>query len=531
MKKILNASVRITLVAVFAFFTSCESFLEEEVKTSYEKEVVFDSEEGLEAAVNGMYSVLASYDYYGSGIHGLANPHSGRFNSNQTASQDATSLNCTPTNIWLPKMWLQMYSTINNANIIIKEVEASTQNFSNKNTTLGQAYFIRGLVYFDLVRYFGAVPLRTVPTDNSNIHMPKSSKQNIYQQIISDFEMAKNLLPETTTTNDRPKKWAAHVYLSKVYMNMAGEDGGNPTYWQNAKDELMPVLGKYSLLPSFASLFLGQGGNMLVENSAESIFEIQYSHVGGVRSSDMPRLYTPQNSTFLPIEIASFGRIRPNKEVLDQHLAQYPNDPRIASTFIYTNYQRFKVVNGVPTSTVVTQNIYPTQTSGNFSFPFMKKWLDSSYNGTTSNRNYILLRYADVLLMMAEIENELSGPANAYQYVNEVLTRARNSVSPAASQPANWSGMSQDEFRVRIMKERQYELLSEGQDWFDSRRRGYQFFLNTIVTPHNSYNPNLVSGGVDYIYPISVKNMLLPIPARELETNQAMTPADQNPGY
>lgn len=526
MKNKLNMKHSIWILTVVLTLISCENFIEEEVKTEYSTETVFNSEEGLEVAVNGMYSSLASYDYYGSGIHALINPISGKFYSNQTASNDATSLNCTPTNVWLPKMWLQMYKTIYDANMIIYNVENSQQEFSNKNEVLGQAYFIRGLVYFDLVRYFGGVPIRTTPTTSDNIHIPKSTKQEVYSQVINDFEIAKTLLPDTQYKVGRPIKWAAYGYLAKVYMNLAGEDGGNPSYWQNAKDELLSVIDKYSLVSNYSNLFIEQGGSNVNENSTESIFEIQYDLIGGVRSSDMPRLYTPQSSTYMPRTITTFGRIRPNKEMYDQHKTQYPNDPRINSTFIFGSYQRYNNA-GV----VQTQNIYPTSITGANSFPYLKKWLDRTYNGTSSYRNYIVFRYADVLLMMAEIENELNGPANAYQYVNQVLSRARNSASPVSSQPADWSGMSQDEFRNRIMKERQFELLSEGQDWTDSRRRGYVYFLQDVVYAHNNHIPNTISGGVDFVYPVSVKNMLLPIPSRELETNQAMTPADQNPGY
>ena len=132
--------------------------------------------------------------------------------------------------------------------------------------------------------------------------------------------------------------------------------------------------------------------------------------------------------------------------------------------------------------------------------------------------------------MLAEIENELNGPTNAYQYVNLVLTRARNSATPAATQPANWSVMTQTQFRDRIMKERQFELLSEGQDWFDARRRGFTYFLNNTIIPHNTH-PTINVGNSDYLYPTSDRAMLLPILNREIANNNNMSPSDQNPGY
>jgi hypothetical protein len=78
------------------------------------------------------------------------------------------------------------------------------------------------------------------------------------------------------------------------------------------------------------------------------------------------------------------------------------------------------------------------------------------------------------------------------------------------------------------MRERQFELLGEGHAWYDTRRRGYEYFLEEVVETHNN-QPN--PGNRDYIYPVIVKNMLMPIPSNEINSNQAISQADQNPGY
>ncbi|MGL2987097.1 RagB/SusD family nutrient uptake outer membrane protein [Flavobacterium sp. RSSA_27] len=517
MKNIYAIKVFILLCLPF-LITSCDDSLDEKVTTFYNAEQVFSTEAGIETAVNGMYASMASPGYYGSGIHGLINPVSGRFYSNQTASNDATSLNCTPENTYLPRLWSDSYTAINVINNLIYNIENNNVDLKNEDVALGQAHFLRGVAYFDLVRYFGGIPLRITPTNNSNYNLAKSSRQEVYAQIIKDFEIAKAKLPENEYFKGRPRKWAAYGYLAKVYMTLAGADGGDATNWQKAYDELLPVIGKYNLTPTYAELF--KPGN---ENTVESIFEIQYTNLGSERNSDVIRLYTPSNSTYVAPTVTTFGRIRPNKEVFDSHVTKYPGDPRIEATFIYDSYPRY------PSG---TQKIYPAQKTGNFSYAYIKKWLEPTYNGTTTIRNSIVFRYADVLLMMAEIENELRGPSAAYAFVNKVLERARDTNGDGISdavQPANWSGLDQATFRTRILKERQYELLSEGQDWFDTRRRGYQYFLSEIVYNHNNYAPNILNK--EFIYPVSVKNMLLPIPSVELSGNHAMSFADQNPGY
>ena len=332
-----------------------------------------------------------------------------------------------------------------------------------------------------------------------------------------DFQRAKELMPDFGEYRpERPVKWAAYMYLAKVYMTMATMNGNNDLQlWQKAYDEAIQVYGKYSLEPLYADVF-----DLNNENNGESIFEIQYGQNGAIRNSDVIRTYTPQNSLFAPENQVTFGRVKANKETFDSHQDQYPGDPRLDATYIYGSYER---------TDGTTRTVYPERTNGNDGFAYIKKYIDPNYNGTTTNRNFIKLRYADLLLMLAEIENELNGPANAYQYVNEVLARARNTENGPAAQPADYAGMTQDQFRERIMMERQYELLAEGHTWFDVRRRGYEYFLQHVIYPHNE-SPNFHQS-TDFVYPVTVKNMLLPIPSDEISGNYEITQADQNPGY
>ncbi|SFZ93586.1 Starch-binding associating with outer membrane [Flaviramulus basaltis] len=504
-----------SLLLCFVVLNSCEDYLDKAPSTQLTESQVFANEQSLETAINGMYYTYGEYNYHGASVQGLLAPISGIYYSSQNINSDATGLNCLPNNTWLIRLWPAMYETINVANVIIAKLENSSNSLENRESALAQAYFIRAATYFDLVRLFGGVPLRTSPSTSETIHLAKSSKSDAYDLVISDFEKAKQMLPEIgENIIGKPSKYAANVYLSKVYMTLAGEDGGDSSLWQNAYDELIPVYGKFSLVSTFASLF--ELGN---ENTQESIFEIQYGHNGASRNFDAIRQFTPVNSTFVPVGQVTYGFLRPNKETFDNHFYQYPEDPRIDVTFLYNSY----IKNGN------FRTIYPIRTTTPDGFPALRKYFDETYNGTTTNRNFIKLRYADVLLMLAEIQNELTGPEDAYQYVNEVLTRARNTDEGPVLEPADWSGMSKDEFRLRVLKERQYELLGEGHEWFDTRRRGFDYLLNEVIIPHNE-NPTR-DPARDFIYPTSEKNMLLPIPSNEISGNQEVSQEDQNPGY
>jgi len=516
-----NKYIQYLLFCLVFLAVSCQNALIEEPTAFYSEDSVFASEEAVETIVNGMYSELSNYDYYGSGWHSFITPTSGLFYSSQVANVDGTSLNTDPSNPQLGKLWGQAYATINVANIIIENLTNKETELENAVHALGQAHFIRGMVYLDLTRFFGAVPLRVVPTDLESIHQSKANQALVIEQIEADLILAKDYLA-TADFNTPAKASVAtcNAYLARLYMYLAGRDGGEASYWGEAKTVLLEIYNsqQYQLTPTYAELF--EPNN---ENTSEAIFELQYDHTGGLRNSDIVRVYTPANSLLAPANTVTFGRIRPNKEVFDAHLTRYPDDPRLAATHISGAYER---LNGT------TQKIYPEKTTGKQAYTLIRKWLDPSYNGTTTSRNYILVRYADILLMLAEVENEINGPDAAYDFVNQVVARARDVDGDGMSdttEPADWTDMDQATFRENILLERQFELLSEGQDWFDGRRRGYEYFLEKIVSTHNNH-PTL-DPDTDYIYSVSVKNMLLPIPLVEISGNQMISSADQNPGY
>lgn len=508
-----------TIISCCLLAFSCNSFLEENPRTFFNENTIYSTEEGIETAINGLYYALGQFEFYGSAYQNGIMPASGVFWSSQVANIDATSLNANSSNKNLTQLWSGHYKAINAANVAIDNLEKEN-TFSNGQTALGHAYFVRATCYLNLLRFYGGVPLKTMPITIETIHEPRASRADVIDQIIFDFNQAKQLMPSPQNViYARPSNYAASVQLAKLYMYEAGFSGVEAN-WQKANDELLPVIEsqEFELVSTFAELFDENN-----ENTKESIFELQYGNTGGARTSDIPRLYTPSQSIYAPATTNTFGRIRPNKEFFDRHVATYPDDPRVDATYLYDTYEKN---NGN------TQKIYPQNKTGNQAFPVIAKWFDSDYNGITTERNYILLRYADVLLMMAEIENELNGPDNAYQYVNQVMQRARDidgdGVSDSIS-PEDYAGLSQDEFRNKIMIERLFELLSEGQEWFDTRRRGYEFLKNEIIIPHNS-NPTFDSNK-DFIYPDDTKNLLLPIPLTELSGNQMISAEDQNPGY
>ncbi|MDE6858371.1 MAG: RagB/SusD family nutrient uptake outer membrane protein, partial [Alistipes sp.] len=163
------------------------------------------------------------------------------------------------------------------------------------------------------------------------------------------------------------------------------------------------------------------------------------------------------------------------------------------------------------------------------------------FTAGNANCNFIVYRYADLLLTLAEAANELGGAhtREAVGYVNEVLGRARNASNEMRQEPADWpDDMSQEELREELRVERRCELKGELHEWFDVRRFGVEY-LRKLIAAHNERlalaEAESTSNDYDYVLPDDYesvkKNMLLPFPNAEISANYNISAADQNYGY
>lgn len=520
MKKIFNIVISAAfLVALW----SCDSLIEEKVYTELAESNIFTTVSGCDAALDGVYAGFFKHEFFGN----MA-PH---INTNlsvmYTRSTTQVSNNFTDGagTAFFGNLWQEYFVTINRANDVISHVSKSGIAEIDKNRILGEAYFLRSILYFDLVRYFGGVPLRLEPTVLENINVSKSTASQVYNQIVSDIEQAKKLLVEPGKQKPgRPNRLAAYALAQKVYLTLAGSDPSSPN-WQKSINEGMVVYNSnvFKLVKPYKDLW-----DIKKQNAVESIFEMQNTSVIALGGSPT-RFFLPNNGTSLTPNGITWGRAKVNKEVYDQHVKQYLGDPRIDATYLDSSY----VTKTNPTIT----KIWPITKTGANAFTWILKYVDPDFVSNTSKSNYIYLRYADVLLMLAEAENEINGPANAYKYVNAVLGRARdrngNGVTDINElQPADFAGMTKEAFRDRIMAERNYELLGELHEYFDVRRRGKEY-LKKICEYHNAYPANVTAKEYTIVTDDATltRAMLLPIPLSEMNTNSALKPEDQNPGY
>jgi hypothetical protein len=452
------------------------------------------------------------------------------------------------------------YQIIERANEVLANVPKSSGiSETMKKTATGQALFIRGYAYFDLVRRFGGVPIRTEPyqPDAQLGAKARATNVEVWQQAAKDLAAAAPLLPVTySQANGQglPRAATAWGLLAKVYLHMAGAElsgtslaGAKLAYADSARMAALKEMADPSvrLESSYMTLF-----DPVAQNTSPEIeFAIQGAAVNN-SGSQIPGYAAPRGDCTL-IGGCGQGFMSLREDFVRSFEA---NDKRAASNAIAkswentnSSYGKVRVLQldslnalkaaGLVSLDTVTKYGSWSEGCGAFdmdyhdikigtaapkiygvSRPFYTlKYVDPSHLTTdqAAANNFIILRHADVLLVFAEAENEKNGPtAAAYAAVNEVRTRA--------GLPNLTPGLSATAFRTAVWAEREHELYAEFQNHFDLIREGrYLAVMNA-----KSSIPDFVSQGV--CTPRQAYQQLQNIPAKELAANPLLT---QNPGY
>lgn len=392
-------------------------------------------------------------------------------------------------------LWNTWYSTIQRANTFIERAPGiqglqGNQNLL-RNQFVGEAYFIRALAYFNLTQLFGDVPLVITEIKTlDELSVPRTPVQDVYAQIEKDLLEALKTLPvrypnpalvqpvvgiSGGSEVGRATAGSARALLGHLYLTLN----------QPAKAE--PVLqeivnsGVYSLLSSYAANFNALGG---ARNSAESVFEIQYTNQSGFQH-DLSFQFGPvEDGNSLmdnrPTDATSPDGININ---LNNHLAQaFPaGDLRKAASIKYSTG-----VSG-PVRTIAAKYYVPG-------------------GSNQGNTNWPVYRYADVLLMLAEAQQAQNKDGQALTNLNLVHAHPRTGLTA-------YTGLSGNALRDAIRLERRLELNLELKRWWDLRRWG---ILSSVMTAHGRSLSAMNANG------------LLPIPVTEIQRNPKFT---QNSGY
>lgn len=394
-------------------------------------------------------------------------------------------------------IFYQFYNAIYRANSILEEIEGAGLPVEFMNKIRGEALFIRGMYYFQLAKEFKDVPLRLKASqDPATFPIEKSEQALVYEQAVKDFLAAADLL-QLTNDKGKPTKGTAYAYLGKLYVYMKK--------WSEAKESLLPLTKApytYKLVEDFAWNFDEQH-----ENNSESIFEILYEPVGGTDQWDNGETANSAQSTTIAVEYAAgsvggWFEAQPTQKMMDI----FWREKRASGDFDYRalvsvawNYPGCmyyqKPIQEVLNATELNQYwILKSQNS---------KTRTAEVESIPSYINERAMRYADVLLLLAESEIELGNAIAATGYIDQIRTRGNNLPSYAGS--LNLSALKKE-----LIHQRAIEFFKEGERFYDLRRWGL-------------LEVELKTADAVRFANFSPRHYYLPIPAKEIQTNKLIT--------
>lgn len=474
------------------------------------------------AAINGVYADFINStgdNYYGRNFVMLVEHTTEMWTSRLSATNERSQpdVYAIPvTHAYVQSVWQSAYDAINRANSVLDHVPSIDMDTTLRRRIVGEAKFLRALHYFNLVRMWGGVPLKlheTVGLDS--LAIPRNTAQEVYAQIEQDLKDAIAALPpaKSYTGSDvgRASRGAAKTLLAKVYLQRAGTGVGSAADWASALAMAKQVQsdGEYSLVSDYKSLFDFIGGTVKEQNT-EVIFDIQNIRapgLGGRISSHMaanataPYLGASTNGSF-EAESIWFHSFR-------------PDDKRREGTFVFSWNKGGTTVTWDETKTA--SQPYASET------PFPRKFLDPQMTGTSAEEpNYIILRYAEVLLMIAEASNEVNNGPNAEAYT------AINAVRARAGIPNLTPGLSHNLFRDSVFNERRWELSLEGPNGYFDSQRNWAWAKARIEESMKHAKSSSSKFPKANNTPIDDKYKLMPIPQRALDLNPKLT---RNPGW
>ncbi|MCW3090518.1 MAG: RagB/SusD domain protein [Ferruginibacter sp.] len=476
--------ILLSLVTVFILGSCKKSFLDLAPVSNANVNAVFKTKSDFDLALNAAYSTL--YIIYAP--KGSMSFTGELMSDNTTVSTLAISgaftivdqqafrdYSIAPTNSGVYIFWVDHYTSLYQVNIVIDKIAGATLEDAYKKQVVAEMKFLRALYYFNLVQLFGDVPLVTAPIVGEEAYnMKRSPKADIYKLITDDLKSAAADLtePGSEPAKGRANKGAAKTLLGKVYLTM-----GDKTSATTVLKEVYDNYGgnKYDLLPSFSSLW---GNTTAHKNTRESIFEVQY--LGG--AANPYSSFWPAFAPFENFSITKYGGGM-NMVTNDLYNEYEPGDTRRDASF-YLGYDK----------------------AGTFvPIKFNKKWVDltAPLDGgqEACNNNFMVLRYADVLLLLSEATGD---PL----YLNKVRARAGLPLFGTAGYPS----AQYPTVALAVEHERRMEFALEYQRWFDLKRTGRAV---AVLTAKGKA--------------VTADKLLLPIPQYALGQNPNLAP--QNPGY
>ena len=378
--------------------------------------------------------------------------------------------------------WSTLYTQIYRANILLEKIQPF--KFTKVGQFKGEAQFLRAMAYFDLVRYFGDVPMTTkVLTIEESKVINREPFANVYNLIVEDLKFAAANLPETYVVADKGRvtKWAAKALLGRVYLTMAGYPLKQADKMALAKTEFADVIAQetkyFPMATVYADMFKAVNDNKF------NIFEVQYVSgglgLGNLAPFDMAFQFPSQWSAFQP---SGYDAV-----VSPMLMAFWPNLDKRKFASVDTGYTDTK------TGAKSTRSQFTK---------FLEKGTTLPVDRFDHPNNFPLIRFEDVLLSYAEILNEEAAapPVQALTILNRIRTRAGI---------ANATPATKEAFRLAMEQERQWEFCGEGLRWHDLVRTERALPVMNKFMTDNAVPIKRILDNHDLLFPIPLKELLI----------------------
>ena len=453
--------------------TSCQDeFLTIVPETSLSSAIFFTSEADFQQAVNGAYVPLRSIVDNEAWLLGEMHSDNTYFARNYlfgaTEQQEDIADFSIPsdggvtTNVHVRNQYQLDYQIIARTNQVLAKIDEVDFDASSKANLRGQALFLRAYAYFELVRYFGSVPLHLAPiAERKEAALPLSPAEDIYTQIIQDVTESVGLLPPKSEQEPgRITSGAARTLLGNAYIVLER--------WAEAEAVLQEIVNsnEYALMPDYADAFSTSSAN---KNNIESVFEVQFKEGADGLNGDF--LYS-----FMPRPIAAEELVTITGTSNPQPLNGEGNN--IPTPDIIAAYEEGDLRKEASIGYITIEG----SAWADKIYPYIKKYAEEHALHGNHGMNWPVYRYAEVLLLLAEALNEQGKNAEAATYLNQVRVRAG-------------LGEAQGNLEEAIFQERRVELAFENKRWFDLVRTGRA--IETIT----AYGNRILANPQAYYYP------------------------------
>ncbi|GLU52746.1 membrane protein [Dyadobacter frigoris] len=438
--------------------SACSDLLEQSDPNAVTVDNYFKTENDIQLAVNGIYQSLRSSDAVGenSGLYTDERSDDTGTNDNQSNSGEPFQFNnfsLLPSNTWLKNHWNALYQTITRSNIVLSNIDKVTfADAENKAKLTAEAKFLRAYIYFQLVRKWGDVPLVTkqlVTTAEITQFTARVKKEEVYNQIVTDLKdvIGSPLANLQTGANvGRVSKAAGNALLGQVFLTMATtlDQSGKAANLASAKTYLEAAYGmknfgslkeipftdvfdvsKKSTCPELIFQIVNKQGDLNYSSSIAANTQAKGETINSLK----PSTGTGANVTHDLVNDYETGDLRKDFSM------KYASDVTVQDWFI-TKFRDASTTAGI--------------------------------NGYGGN-DWVLIRYADVILMLAEVNMYLGNDTQAIVYLDMVRERVKMPSYAVSKLDASYS-TKYPTLKLAILHERRVELAFEHHRWFDLLR-------------------------------------------------------------